>query len=156
MAARAGVDLPVLRKDFTVSARDVADACVMGADAVLLIVAALDDHELTDFHQLALELGMDVLVETHDEAEVERAMAIGATMVGVNQRDLVTFEVDTERAIRVGRSLPADVVRVAESGVRSADDARTLHEAGYHAVLVGEALVRSGDPTGAVAAMRAM
>ncbi|MEZ5379099.1 MAG: indole-3-glycerol phosphate synthase TrpC [Acidimicrobiales bacterium] len=155
-AARTAISLPVLRKDFTVSANDVCDARIMGADAVLLIVAALDQHELADFHALATDIGLDVLVETHDEAEVERAMAVGATLVGVNQRDLVTFEVDTERAIRVGRSLPDDVIRVAESGVRGPDDCRSLKAAGYHAVLVGESLVTSGDPAAAVADLRAV
>lgn len=155
-SARAAVSVPVIRKDFTVSALDVIDARLMGADAVLLIVAALDDAELADFHQLASELGLDALVETHDEAEVERALATGAGLIGVNQRDLVTFEVDTERAIRVGRSLPAHVVRVAESGVGGPSDAHRLAAAGYHAVLVGEALVRSGDPGAAVAALRAV
>lgn len=153
-AARHAVALPVIRKDFTVAAVDVLDARLMGADAVLLIVAALDDVELADFHTLAIESGLDALVETHDEAEVERAMAIGATLVGVNQRDLTTFQVDTARAVRVGAYLPDDVVRVAESGVEGPDDASVLHAAGYHAVLVGEALVRSGDPSAAVAALR--
>lgn len=152
--ARAAVPIPALRKDFTVSARDVCDARIMGADAVLLIVAALDDAELVDFHRLADELGLDVLVETHDEAEVERALAAGATLVGVNQRDLVTFEVDQQRAVRVAAALPEGVVRVAESGVRGPDDARVLQAAGYHAVLVGEALMTSGDPTRAVREMR--
>ena len=101
-ARAAVVDLPVLRKDFTVDPRDVARARIMGADAVLLIAAALDDPELADFHAIAGELGLDVLVEVHDEAELERAMAIGADLIGVNQRDLVTFEVDTDRAVRVG------------------------------------------------------
>lgn len=153
--ARSAVSLPVIRKDFTVSAMDVLDARLMGADAVLLIVAALDDAELADFHALAIEIGLDALVETHDEAEVERAMSIGATLIGVNQRDLVTFEVDTARAVRVGATLPANVIRVAESGVEGPADAAVLREAGYHAVLVGEALVRSGDPAAAVAALRA-
>ena len=154
--ARSAVSVPVIRKDFTVSANDVCDTRIMGADAVLLIVAALDQSELADFHALAVEIGLDVLVETHDEAEVERAMAIGATLVGVNQRDLVTFEVDTERAIRVGRTLPDHVVRVAESGVSGPDDCVALKAAGYHAVLVGESLITSGDPEAAVAALRAV
>ncbi len=155
-AARAAVPIPTLRKDFTVSARDVCDARLMGADAVLLIVAALDDLELADFHDLAVELGLDVLVETHDEADVDRALSVGATLIGVNQRDLVTFEVDTERAVRLAGVLPDGVVRVAESGVRGPSDARVLYEAGYHAVLVGEALMTSGDPTSAVAGLRAV
>ena len=153
-AARAAVGIPVLRKDFTVAAADVCDARIMGADAVLLIVAALDDAELADFHALAVELGLDVLVEVHDEPELERALAVGATLVGVNQRDLVTFEVDTERAVRMAPQMPEGVVRVAESGVRGVPDATALHEAGYHAVLVGESLVTAGDHGGAVAALR--
>ncbi len=154
-AARAGVEIPALRKDFTVSAHDVVDARLMGADCVLLIVAALDNSELADFHALAVEIGLDVLVETHDEAEVERALVADASLIGVNQRDLVTFEVDTDRAVRVASYLPDDAVKVAESGVQGPEDAAILRTAGYDAVLVGEALVRSGDPAAAVAALRA-
>ena len=117
-AARAAVSLPVLRKDFTVSEHDVADARLMGADCVLLIVAALDQAELAGFHDLATDLGLDVLVEIHDEAELERALAVGATLIGVNQRDLVTFEVDTDRAVRMAPLMPQGVVRVAESRLR--------------------------------------
>ena len=153
--ARSACELPVLRKDFTVVEVDVLDARAMGADAVLLIAAALDDHELADFRALAVGLGLDALVECHDEAEVERALEAGADLVGVNQRDLVSFEVDTARAVRVAPEIPADVVRVAESGVRGPDDARRLADAGYHAVLVGEALVTRPDRAEAVAALRA-
>ena len=153
-AARAAVTIPVLRKDFTVDPRDVADARVMGADAVLLIVAALDDAELADLHALARDVGLDVLVEVHDEPELERAVAIGATLIGVNQRDLVTFEVDTERAVRVGAAMPAGVVRIAESGIRGTEDALRLAEAGFHAVLVGESVVTSGDRAGSVTRLR--
>lgn len=152
--ARRSVDLPVLRKDFTVDVRDVYDARIMGADCVLLIAAALDDAELRDFHTAAVEVGLDVLVEIHDEAELERALGIGATLVGVNQRDLHTFQVDHERAKRVGRAMPDGIVRVAESGVRGPEDAASLFEAGFHAVLVGESLVTSGDPTDACRALR--
>jgi indole-3-glycerol phosphate synthase len=152
--ARGAVGLPVLRKDFTVSLNDVADARLMGADAVLLIVAALSDSELRDFHRLAGELELDVLVEVHDEAELDRALAIDATLVGVNQRDLVTFEVDTDRAVRVAKCFPPGLVKVAESGIRGAEDAATLAEAGYDAVLVGEALVTAGDPAVAVRTLR--
>ncbi|HET6951865.1 MAG TPA: indole-3-glycerol phosphate synthase TrpC [Acidimicrobiales bacterium] len=154
-AARGAVGLPVLRKDFTVCAADVCDARIMGADAVLLIAAALDDDELGDLHTLALDVGLDVLVEVHDEQELARALAVGADLVGVNQRDLVTFEVDHERAVRVGRSLPDSVVRVAESGIRGPDDARALAAAGFDAVLVGELLVTADDPAAAVAQLRA-
>jgi indole-3-glycerol phosphate synthase len=152
-AARAAVDLPVLRKDFTVSAHDVCDTRLMGADAVLLIVAALDDAELADFHALAGELQLSALVEVHDEAELDRALAVGATLVGVNQRDLVTFQVDPERAVRVGKAIPREAVSVAESGIGGPADAAPLREAGFDAVLVGESLVTSGDPTAAVAAL---
>jgi indole-3-glycerol phosphate synthase len=154
-AARAATGLPVLRKDFTVGAVDVCDARVMGADAVLLIAAALDDDELVELHTLALDIGLDALVEVHDEAELDRAVAAGAQLIGVNQRDLVTFAVDNDRAVRVGRAIPDTVVRVAESGVRGPDDAAALAAAGFHAVLVGELLVTAGDAEAAVAALRA-
>jgi indole-3-glycerol phosphate synthase len=152
--ARAAVDLPVLRKDFTVSERDVCDARLMGADAVLLIVAALDDAELRAFSELAAELRLAALVETHDEREVERALAAGASIVGVNQRDLVTFEVDTDRAVRVAAVIPDAVAKVAESGIGGGVDAARLRDAGYDAVLVGESLVRSDDPAAAVRRLR--
>jgi len=152
--ARMATDLPVLRKDFTVGPADVCDSRLMGADAVLLIVAALFPTLLSELVALARHLGLDALVEAHDEAEVEVALAAGATMIGVNQRDLVTFEVDTGRAVRVAAAIPEGVLRVAESGIGGPADARRLAEAGYHAVLVGEALVRSGDPAAAVAALR--
>jgi indole-3-glycerol phosphate synthase len=148
----------VLRKDFTVAAADVCDARLIGADAALLIVAALDDAELRDFHALAGELGLDALVEVHDEGELDRALAAGAHLVGVNQRDLVTFDVDSNRAARVGRALSergGDTVRVAESGIRGPEDAAALAAAGFDAVLVGESLVTSGDPAAAVRALRA-
>jgi indole-3-glycerol phosphate synthase len=145
-AARAATGLPVLRKDFTVDPRDVCDARIMGADCVLLIVAALDGTELADLHGLAADVGIDVLVEVHDEAELDRAVAAGAGLIGVNQRDLVTFAVDTARAVRMAPLIPAGVVRVAESGIRDGRDTATLAAAGYHAVLVGETLVTAEDP----------
>ncbi len=154
-AARAAVAIPVLRKDFTVSAHDVCDARLMGADAVLLIVAALGDDELAGLHALAAEVGLDVLVEVHDEEELERALAVGAVMIGVNQRDLVTFEVDTARAVRVAASMPPEILRGAESGIRGPEDAAALVAAGFDAVLVGESVVTSGDPATSVAALRA-
>lgn len=154
-AARVAVAVPVLRKDFTVSPNDVCDARLMGADCVLLIAAVLDDRELADFHQLGHELGLDVLIEIHDEADLERTSQIGANLIGVNQRDLVTFRVDHERAVRMASLLPSSAVRVAESGVRGPTDAAALAAAGYDAVLVGESIVTSGDPASAVAALRA-
>jgi len=155
VAARDAVDLPVLRKDFTVSARDVYDARIMGADAVLLIVAALSDDELETFDSLATTLGMAVLVETHDEAEVARALAhTGASIIGVNQRDLVTFEVDQQRAVRVAEAIPSTSIKVAESGVRGVPDALALAEAGYDAILVGEFLVTAADADAALKSLR--
>ena len=153
-AARAACALPVLRKDFTVSARDVCDARLMGADCVLLIAAALAPDELVEFHGLATSIGLDVLVEIHDEHELAAALAAEATLIGVNQRDLVTFQVDHERALRMAGVIPDHAVKVAESGVRGAEDAAALHAAGYHAVLVGETLVTSGDPAATIGLLR--
>ena len=152
--ARAAVDLPVLRKDFTVSASDVIQTRRIGADCVLLIVAALSGDELRRLHRLAREIGLDVLVEIHDEAELATALEVEATIIGVNQRDLVTFEVDHERAERMASLIPDDVVKVAESGVRTGEDARRLRDAGYHAVLVGESLVTAGDIGSALRALQ--
>ena len=150
-AARDSCTLPVLRKDFTVSALDVCDARLMGADAVLLIAAVLSDSELGSFLQVAGACGLEALVEVHDAAELERALAAGARLIGVNQRDLATFEVDRSRAAELAATMPPDVVSVAESGIRDADDVRRLADAGYQAVLVGETLVRAPDRRAAVA-----
>jgi indole-3-glycerol phosphate synthase len=153
-AARAATGVPVLRKDFTVAPLDVADARLMGADAVLLIAAALDRRELIEYHRLATHLGLDALVEVHDEPELEVALECGATLVGVNQRDLVTFEVDHDRASRMAVAIPDGVVKVAESGVRDGDDARRLADDGYDAILVGETLVTAGDIAATLRALR--
>src|SRR5688572_20506198 len=152
-AARAACALPVLRKDFTVDARDVADARCMGADAILLIAAALDDAELRSLLDLAGALDLDALVEVHDERELERAASAGAAIIGVNQRDLSTFEIDRELAVKLAPRMPDGAIAVAESGIRGVDDARTVASAGYHAVLVGESVVTSGDQAAAVAAL---
>ena len=152
--ARTACDLPVLRKDFTVDLRDICDARIMGADAVLLIAAALDDYELKDFMDLSGELGLDALVEVHDEAEVERALIVETQIIGVNQRDLQTFQVDTARALRIGELLPTEMTKVAESGIHSPDDIPPLHDAGYRAILVGEYLVQSEDRVKRVAGLR--
>jgi len=152
--ARTACDLPVLRKDFTVDLRDICDARIMGADAVLLIAAALDDYELKDFMDLSGELGLDALVEVHDEVEVERALIVETQIIGVNQRDLQTFQVDTARALRIGELLPTEMTKVAESGIHSPDDIPPLHDAGYRAILVGEYLVQSEDRVKRVAGLR--
>ena len=154
VAARDACALPVLRKDFTVSAHDVCDARLMGADCVLLIAAALDQGELETLLALARRIGLDALIEIHDEPELQRAIDAGADLIGVNQRDLVTFTVDTARAVRMAPQMPDGVVRVAESGIAGPDDAAVLAAAGFHAVLVGEHLVTSGDPESAVTALR--
>jgi indole-3-glycerol phosphate synthase len=153
-AARDACSLPVLRKDFTVSERDVLDTRIMGADCALLIAAALGKNELLAFHELATSVGLDVLIEIHDEAELEVAMQVNPSIIGVNQRDLVTFQVDHERAVRMAALIPDNVARVAESGVRDRSDAQSLRHAGYDAVLVGESLVTATDPAGAIADLR--
>ncbi len=150
LAARAATSLPILRKDFTVSELDVVDAALMGASAVLLIVAALTDEELIRFQELAISISLDSVVEVHDDAELDRALTIGAKIIGVNQRDLRTFTVDQDRAVRMGERIPAGVVAVAESGVRGISDAQRLAAAGYQAVLVGEHLVRNADRVAAL------
>jgi indole-3-glycerol phosphate synthase len=153
-AARAATDLPVLRKDFTIDEVQIVETRAVGADALLLIVAAIpDDAHLADLHAAAVEWGLDVLVETHDASEVERALAVGATVVGINSRSLQTFGEDLSVAESLVSLLPGEVVAVAESAVRSADDARRMADAGFDAVLVGEALVRSADPAALVAAL---
>ncbi|MEI2639631.1 MAG: indole-3-glycerol phosphate synthase TrpC [Microthrixaceae bacterium] len=154
-AARDAVGLPVIRKDFTVDVRDVCDARIMGADCVLLIAAALDDTELADFSCLAFEIGLDVLIEVHDERELERAIVCTkGDLIGVNQRDLITFEVDTDRALRVAAEVPPNAVKVAESGVSGRDAALRLASVGYDALLVGEHLVTAEDPGVALEALR--
>ena len=152
--ARLSVNLPVLRKDFTVSRHDICDARIMGADCVLLIAAALSKSELTEFFKFSIELGLDVLVEVHDEIELTLAIDSGATLIGVNQRDLHTFEVDHQRAVRMAAMIPTNVVRVAESGVKTRDDAFSLRDAGYDAVLVGESLVTSNNISNSVRELR--
>jgi indole-3-glycerol phosphate synthase len=126
----------------------------MGADCVLLIAAALSQDELVRLHRSADDLGIDALVEVHDEGELDMALGAGARLIGVNQRDLVTFEVDHERALRMAAIIPDHVIRVAESGVRGATDAKALRDAGYHAVLVGESLVTADDPVAALRDLR--
>ena len=152
-AARDAVDLPILRKDFTVDERDVLDARLMGADAVLLIAAALSDLEIRSFLAVAHEVGLDALVEVHDGGELDRALAAGARVIGVNQRDLRTFEVDTDRCVSLASLIPSEVVAVAESGVRDAKDAERLAAAGYNAVLVGESVVTASKRSSAVSAL---
>jgi indole-3-glycerol phosphate synthase len=149
-AARAAVSLPVLCKDFVVDAYQIWEAAAEGADAVLLIVAALGGPDLPEFIATAADLDLASLVEVHDEAEAERAVAAGARIIGVNNRDLRSFEVDVTTALRVRSSLPERVMVVAESGYRTAEQIAQCSRAGIDAVLVGETLMREEDPERAV------
>ena len=151
VAVRAAVDIPVLRKDFIVTSYQLWEARAAGADLALLIVAALTQNELEALHDRAVSIGLTPLVEVHDEEEVERALAAGAQLVGVNARNLKTLEVDRDTFARLAPLIPDDVVRVAESGVRDARDVFEYAKQGANVVLVGETLVRGDDPRAAVA-----
>jgi indole-3-glycerol phosphate synthase len=153
--ARAAVDIPVLRKDFTIDEIDVIEAAAHGADAILLIAAVLDQSSMRGFRELAARFGMAALVEVHDSAELDTAIASGAEIVGVNNRDLRTFEVKLETSLRLAEKIPSGTIKVSESGIHTADDVRTLSCAGYHAFLVGEHLMKSEDPATALRALRA-
>jgi indole-3-glycerol phosphate synthase len=150
-AVRAAVDVPVLCKDFVVSSYQVHEARAHGADVVLLIVAALEQNALVGLLERVESLGMTALVEVHTEAEADRALAAGASVIGVNARDLTTLAVDRSTFERIAPGLPSGVVKVAESGVRGPHDLISYAAAGADAVLVGEGLVTSGDPRQAVA-----
>ncbi|MBT2480412.1 indole-3-glycerol phosphate synthase TrpC [Streptomyces sp. ISL-94] len=154
-AVRAAVDIPLLRKDFVVHPYQLAEAAAAGADLVLLIVAALSRPELEMLVRQAGEYGLAVLVETHTEEEVDRALAAGARIIGVNARDLASLRVDRDVYAGLAARIPGDVVTVAESGVRGPADVRAYAQAGADAVLVGSALVTDARPTDAVAAMLA-
>jgi indole-3-glycerol phosphate synthase len=153
-AARAACDLPILRKDFIVDRYQLHEARAAAADAVLLIVAALSPSELRSLHDAAGALGLDVLVEVHDSEELQCALALGADMVGINNRDLRDFSVDVGRTARLMSNLPPSVTVVSESGIATAEQLRTLERAGVHAVLVGESLMCSPDPEAALKALR--
>ena len=152
-AVRAVVDIPVLRKDFIVTSYQLVEARAAGADLALLIVAALDDDSLRRLHDEARELGLTVLVEVHDEPETERAVELGAELVGVNARNLKTLEIHDDTFGRLAPLIPDDRVKVAESGIFGPGDVKRFVGEGARAVLVGEALVKDGDPQAAVAAM---
>jgi indole-3-glycerol phosphate synthase len=152
-AARAACPLPALRKDFIVDRYQIVEARAAGADAILLIVAALTDAELADLLAAARDIALDVLVEAHDAEEVARAVAVGADLIGVNNRDLRTFTVDRELVIRLRDKVPADRLVVAESGIRDARDVARLRAAGIDAMLIGETLMRAPDPAAALRAL---
>ena len=144
-AIRAAVNVPVLRKDFVIDPYQVYEARAAGADAVLLIVMALEDSRLTDLQAVIRELGMAALVEVHNEAEMERALKIGATLIGINNRDLKTFHEDLNVTARLARSAPSNITLLAESAIRNTDDVRRMGSYGARAVLVGESLVKSDN-----------
>jgi len=149
--ARASCDLPVIRKDFIVDAYQVYESRAMGADAILLIAACLDDAQMRDFETIAVALGMAVLVEVHDSTELERALRLKTPLIGVNNRNLRTFEVSIQTTIDIRAQVPADRLLVTESGIATRDDVAKLRAAGVHAFLVGEAFMRADEPGEALA-----
>ena len=144
--ARASCALPVLRKDFTVDAYQVYEARALGADCILLIVAALEDRDLRELATLAQSLGLDVLVEVHDGAELDRALATGTTLIGINNRNLRTFDTHLETTLELRDRVPAERLLVTESGIHTRADVAQMRAAGVHAFLVGEAFMRADDP----------
>jgi indole-3-glycerol phosphate synthase len=153
-AARAAVAIPVLRKDFTIDEFHIVEAAAHGADAILLIAAILDVQQLRGFRELASQYGMAALVEVHDEYELDAALDSGADIIGVNNRNLHTFEVSLDTSLRLAAKMPAAIVKVAESGIQSRDDVQRLQSAGFHAFLVGEHLMKSADPAAALRELR--
>jgi indole-3-glycerol phosphate synthase len=154
-SARSAAALPALRKDFTIDAYHVHQAAAYGADAILLIAAILSERQMRDFRELAGRYRMAALVEVHDEEELKPALASGARIIGVNNRNLHTFEVSLETSLRLAEKIPAGVVKVAESGIHSSAEVQRLRAEGYQAFLVGEHLMKSGDPVGALRALTA-
>ncbi len=153
-AVRSAVDVPILRKDFTLDPVQIWEAKAIGASAVLLIVAILDDQTLEMLHDTAIDAGLAALVEVHSESEAERALQVGAEIVGVNNRDLTTFETDLATAERIAPMLSSVSLTVGESGIGSRADAERMAVAGYDAVLVGESLVRAPDPAALLRELR--
>ena len=150
---RAAVDLPLLRKDFIIDPVQVWEARAAGADAILLIVRALETEQLAELLALADEAGLDTLVEVHDQSELDVALSVGGRLIGVNNRDLATFTTDLGLSARLAPGVPEDATLVAESGIRTSDDVRLLGESGVDAVLVGESLMRQPDVRSAVRAL---
>jgi len=153
-AARRAVSIPVLRKDFTIDEFHIVESAAHGADAILLIAAILDVQQLRGFRELAAQYGMAALVEVHDDYELNAALDSGADIVGVNNRNLHTFEVTIDTSLRLAGKMPAAVVKVAESGIHSRADVQRLQAVGFHAFLVGEHLMKSADPAAALRKLR--
>ena len=148
--ARAAVALPVIRKDFTIAEPQIAEAAAHASDAILLIAAILTEREMRDFRERAARYGMAALVEVHNRRELDAAVGSGAEIIGVNNRDLTTFEVTLEISLQLAEHMPAGVIRVSESGIHNERHIRTLRDAGYHAFLVGEHLMKAADPANAL------
>jgi indole-3-glycerol phosphate synthase len=151
----AEINIPVLRKDFVIDSYQIYEAKLLGAQAVLLIAALLDAMALAAYIKTASELGLSVLVEIHSEAEAEQALETGAKIIGINNRDLKTFKVDIGVTARLKKRIPSGIITVAESGIKSADDARAMKEIGVDAVLIGESLMRSADKKQFLAELKA-
>jgi indole-3-glycerol phosphate synthase len=150
-AARAATALPTLRKDFVIDTYQVVEACTMGADCILLIVACLDDAQMADLEQCAQSLGMAVLVEAHDSTELDRALRLKTPLIGINNRNLRTFRVALETTLDLRSQVPADRLLITESGILGAEDVKRMRVGGVHAFLVGEAFMRAPDPGAALA-----
>jgi len=153
VAARAATGLPALRKDFTLDEYHVVEAAAHGADAILLIAAILEEKEIRVLRELAARYRVAALVEVHTQRELRAAVAAGADIIGVNNRDLKTFEVTLETSLRLAEGIPAGVVAISESGIHTPDDIRRLSDAGFHAFLVGEHLLKSANPAAALRAL---
>jgi indole-3-glycerol phosphate synthase len=149
-SARAAVDVPVIRKDFTIDPRQILEAAAHGADAILLIAAILTEREIREFRETASRHGLSALVEVHNRRELDTAIGAGADLIGVNNRNLSTFEVTLDTSIELAAYMPSGVILVSESGIHRAADVTKLRAAGYTAFLVGEHLMRSGDPIAAL------
>ncbi len=152
-AARSSVTIPVLRKDFTIDRYHVVEAAAAGADAILLIAAILSEREMRNFRELAATYGLASIVEVHDGEELKASLASGAEIIGVNNRNLHTFEVTLQTSFRLAERIPASIVKISESGIETRDQIAALQQAGYDAFLIGEHLMRSGDPAAALKAL---
>lgn len=153
-SAREAVRIPVLRKDFTLDEIHILEAAAHGADAVLLIAAILEERKVRELREMAEKFGMAALVEVHDSGEIDKALSAGAGIIGVNNRNLATFEVSLETSLRLVERIPDGVIRISESGIHSAADVRRLQSAGFHAFLVGEHLMKAGNRGEALRALK--
>ena len=154
MQVRETIELPVLRKDFIIDELQIKEAHLHGADAILLIAAILDINQMQEYKYMAAELGMDSLVEVHDEAETEKALEAGSDLIGVNNRNLKDFSMDQETTFRLKNMIPDDIPVVSESGLKTEDDFKRLRNEGIEAALIGETLMRAGDNSNLLSLLR--